>query len=138
MRLWIRRAMVLLTALGFLAGGVVRPALALAPAEPCHADHQHHQQQSAPGHADHHDHAAHQQLAGDGAHHAQEKGNPGAPSDTACFKCCGICTSAPNLSNPDVAADAVFIVFPISYLAAVLSYTDRPLVIDPGIPKRIA
>jgi hypothetical protein len=126
MRPWIRRFVVILTALVFAAGGFGREALAIPPSEPCH---NHHQDED--GHGMHHQHGV------DAApqHH---QGKPGAPTDDACFKCCGICTAAPNLTDARAPTVAIFVAFSISYFAATQGYSDRPLVIDPGIPKRIA
>ena len=126
MHLWVRRIAVLATALGFLAGSMMRPALAVALAQPCH------EQQPALHSAHGHDgHAAH--SASD-----MDQGEPSAPVEAACFKCCGICTVAPSLAETSLRIGARLVGYPVDYFIAARSYADRPLIIDPGIPKRIA
>jgi hypothetical protein len=128
MWLWVRRITVVLTSVGFLTGGFARLAMAVAPAEPCHG----HQQ--SPTHPDHDD-AMHASHAG---HHQDHGIEQSAPVEGACFKCCGICTAAPNLADPAARIGIRLIGHSVGYFVEVGNYGDRPLVIDPGIPKRIA
>jgi hypothetical protein len=129
MRLLCRRMFVVLIALGFIASGIGRMAFALA-SEPCHPksemtqQHIHHHGQD---HASH-DHNTHPDNA--------ETGNTTDTTDT-CFKCCGICTASPQLSTPSLSADARLVSYGLTYFVLAESWADRPLVIDPGIPKRI-
>lgn len=137
MRLRIRQVLAVLTALLLAVGGFSREAMALAQSGLCQSHHQAAAppQPAAPGQSDpaaHHQH----QAAGSHQHEADEP-MPADTAGSACFKCCGICTTSPNLTA-GAQTDAVRVAFTVFYLAPVLSFSDRPLVIDPGIPKRIA
>jgi hypothetical protein len=136
MGLRLRRFVVLLTALSFVAGGFGRDAIALGPVAPCHTLYQG-TESAQPDDTAHADHAGHHQDHALAPQHEHDEGVPAGAADIACFKCCGICTAAPSLSAA-APADAAFVGFSVSYSAPILTFTDRPLAIDPGIPKRMA
>ena len=123
MGLWLRRLVVLLTTIGFLAGGFGRLALAMAPHETCNGhqqvvEHSHHNWESSGSHQHEHEDRA---------------GN-----ENACLKCCGSCTTAPNIPTAVVPEDVRLIGYAVLYAVVGESRSSRALAIDPGIPKRIA
>ena len=88
------RFVVFAIAVAFIGSGFARTALGATPQEPCHPG----AHESIAHHADgdHGEHAMH--AHGEHAMHDdhQHDGNAGkAPTDQACFKCCGICTAVP-------------------------------------------
>ena len=133
MHLWIRRSLIVLTTFALIFGGFGRVGFAIAPNEPCHSGAHHPVSEMAEhdlGHHGGHDH--HQRASDDDA-----VPEPTKQTADACFKCCGICTISPNLTVR-VAAEIIPVSFAISYSVILENYTDRAVVLDPGIPKRIA
>ena len=122
--------MVLAIALVFIGSGFARAALSAAPDEPCHPD-AHQAVTHDHVHGDHAAHAVHHEHHHDGA---AEK----SPSDQACFKCCGVCTIVSTFVPMRTAGEIVFAGKPIIYVINSERYRDRPVVLDPGIPKRTA
>jgi len=59
-------------------------------------------------------------------------------ADQACFKCCGLCAVVGTPILPRAPGEIVFAAALIFYVMDTLSYTDRPVILDPGIPKRTA
>jgi hypothetical protein len=128
----VRKVLVLSIALAFVASGTAwRSCMAMhltPPDAPAHASHG----QDAPDqHAhDHGHHASHdQQVADEPAHSSVD--------DHACMKCCIACAIASVLpTGTDGAA-----IFTVSAAIFSCGYSDRigrTILIDPGIPKRIA
>jgi hypothetical protein len=132
----IRKFVAILAAIAVVGGGVGRDAFALTPAEPCHTHHQ--SASSNDVHPEHRVHAGHEPHGAQGTDHRHDEGNSSVPTDRACFKCCGICTAAPSLNDANAPADIGFVSYLVVYVVAGVSHEDRPLAIDPGIPKRIA
>ena len=126
----IRRALVVLIALGFAAGGIARAALTFTPGEPCHStSHQHASENVGHAHHDHADPAV--------AHHDHGSSNQPAPAG-ACFKCCGVCTASSNFTGVAGSGQIVFMGRPIAYSFSANDRAGRTVPIDPGIPKRMA
>ena len=71
------------------------------------------------------------------AHH-DDGATKKSSTDQACFKCCGICTVGSPLTQLWGSAGIVFAATRIVYSIVGESHTDRPVVLDPGIPKRTA
>jgi hypothetical protein len=111
------------------------PPAAPASAHPSHAQHSHialHERHGDDGaaHLGVHHHGAESQPQ-----HATDDGQP-ALGDHACLKCCSMCTVAsvmPADPNPGV----TFIISAVLFSAAQSHCSDRVVLIDPGIPKRI-
>jgi hypothetical protein len=118
MRRNLRKVFVLLTALAFVAGMVQRSAL--AEGDPCPVNHQ----QTHSAHAGHTGH--------DGHHH----GTPEQKKDAACAKCCGICVSTSTVVPAAMAGTIAVAPSRIEYALRFQRLADRPVVVDPGIPKR--
>jgi hypothetical protein len=126
----LRRILVALITLSFLASGFGRVAVAIG-SEPCHS-----QPELVPHHSEahaHRDHAAHHQAADD----EQERTGDSAKAPDECFKCCGICTASPQLPTANPSNSGRVISYRVAYFTFPESWADRPLVIDPGIPKRM-
>jgi hypothetical protein len=125
----LRRIIVALIALSFLASGFGRGAVAIA-SEPCHPQPElvaHDSEAHAHG-----DHAAHHPAANDD----EERTGGGGKASDECFKCCGMCTASPQLPTADPSNSGRFISYRVAYFAFAEGWADRPLIIDPGIPKR--
>jgi hypothetical protein len=73
-----------------------------------------------------------------GHHHSHDHDTGKKPlSAPACLKCCGVCVADPSLARaPAVIVDLR--VGPAVFVIATQTYRDRPVVLDPGIPKPIA
>ena len=138
MRHWIRRSLALAIALAFIGGGFGRVALSAAPDEPCHpyapqaVSHGHE-------HGEHAEHAMHHEHHHDGALPSSGDGASEKSSrDQACFKCCGLCTIVSTFVPARPPGEVVFAGKPIVYVINIETYRGRPVVLDPGIPKRTA
>jgi hypothetical protein len=130
MRQGIRRLFVLTIALAFIGRGFGRAAFSATADEPCHPGAH---QPAAHDHA----HGAHAEHAMHHAHHDDGAAKKSS-TDQACFKCCGICTVGSTLTPLTDAAGVVFAATRIVYSIDGESHRDRPVVLDPGIPKRTA
>ncbi|MFL5059599.1 MAG: hypothetical protein ACJ8DQ_05875 [Xanthobacteraceae bacterium] len=138
MRHWIRRSLALAIALAFIGGGFGRVALSAAPDEPCHPNvlqavsHGHE-------HGEHAEHAMHHEHHHDGALPSSGDGaSEKSSGDQACFKCCGLCTIVSTFVPARPPGEVVFAGKPIVYVINIETYRGRPVVLDPGIPKRTA
>jgi hypothetical protein len=122
----IRRLFVLAMALALIGSAFGRTALSATPREPCH-EHAHHP--STHGH-DHGEHALHHR------HHdgASEK----SPGGQTCDDCCAVCTIVNTALPVRPSGEAVFAATRIVYVINPEIYRERPVVIDPGIPKATA
>jgi hypothetical protein len=123
MRGALRRFFVALVALAFLGGTLERSALGFTPTDPCPSS----------GRT-----MAHEPLqAGDEhyGHHATDKRQePSKDPGTKCF-CYGM--AGFNVASAS-ASDIAFHATPISFSISLKTYTGRSIILDPGIPKRIA
>jgi hypothetical protein len=131
MRLLFRRIFVVLIALGFVAGGYGRTVFAMTGTEPCHPKAEM-AEQYIHEHGD--THATHDPAA----YHSHEQGGDSGKTAEECFKCCGICTASPQLTTTNPSGGARLVGYRVAYFVFTESWADRPFVIDPGIPKRIA
>jgi len=130
MRQGIRRLFVLAIALAFIGSGFGRAAFSATPDEPCHPGvHQYAAHDHA--HGEHAEHAMHHAPHDDGATKKES-------TDQACFKCCGICTAVSTFTPLSDPASLVFAATRVVYSIDGESHTDRPMVLDPAIPKRTA
>jgi len=121
MRAWVRPFLAILLALALVAGGAGRFAVA------CDDDPATARPHSHTGHHHSHDHDA-----AKNDHDAAKK----PLSAPGCLKCCGICIADPALARaPAVVADLQG--RPAIFSTAGKTYRDRPVVLDPGIPKPI-
>jgi hypothetical protein len=77
----------------------------------------------------HHDHQMHGQIAA-GDHH------PPATDDHASKKCCSLCVVS-GIQPSVPGASVVFVVSSDIATAVLQAYFDHPILVDPGIPKRI-
>lgn len=114
MALAARRVVVILLAFAVVVGGLGRFTLACADKLP----------------AAHGSHAGHDH----GSDHGAVKQPVSAP---ACLKCCGICIADTGLAR----APAIVVELSgtaVVFVTAFKTYHDRPVAIDPGIPKLIA
>jgi hypothetical protein len=92
-----------------------------------------------------HAHSSHEgradQLA-DHRHHlveiAQDSDEEQGPANATAAKCCGLCTSPPSVPLLRPTLDAERVATDVSYPLLVTRAGQRLLLIDPGIPKRIA
>jgi hypothetical protein len=122
----LRRFLVALVTIAFLGGTLERSALGLTPADPCPL--------TAHTHA-----VAHQPLHSGHEHHAYpatHRQNDGAKDQgTKCF-CYGM--AGFNVFPAPPASDIIFQITTISFSATLKTFNGRSVVLDPGIPKRIA
>jgi hypothetical protein len=118
MRRLLRKLFVLVTSLALVVGMVQQSVFAADESCPL---------SSRPNHS------AHTANAGHAQHH---HGAPEQKKNAACAKCCGVCLSAPAVSP--VAMVAAIAVAPsrIQYALKSQRFAGRPVVVDPGIPKR--
>lgn len=113
----LRRLVVLLVALAFLAGGVIGAAVPnAAAAEPCTQGH---------GHADH--------QAGE-HEHGKKSDHDKNSHQSACIQCCcvGICASAPNLAGALTSEPIIMAL--ITYWDAARFGIGRPIKPEHGPP----
>jgi hypothetical protein len=131
-----RRLLIALLALSFGASGVAARHCMAAHQSPAavqsgaaEQEHRtHHAAQDAP--ARHCDEAA-------GHHRKPVDPDPAAADDIDCAKCCGSCTLATAVM-PGAAGHSLLTVSPALYPGQSDLWSDAPLRVDPGIPKRIA
>jgi hypothetical protein len=114
----LRKLLVLVTSLAFVAGMVQQSVAAADGSCPLSSPQSH----SAPA-----AHAAH-----DHHHH----GTPEQKKDAACPKCCGVCLTTAGVSPPPMTGTSAFAPSPIRYALESQRLSGRPVAIDPGIPKR--
>jgi len=119
MRRRLRKLLVLVTALAFVAGMVQQSVAAADGSCPLSSP----QTQSAAAAHTEHDH-----------HH----GTPEQKKDAACAKCCGVCVSTAGVSPPPMTGTSAFAPSLIRYALESQRLAGRPVAIDPGIPKRTA
>jgi hypothetical protein len=120
MRRLARRFFVTFLALVFFGAVLERSALG-NPDEPCPFSSR--AEQLAHGsHAGHH-------------HHHAGKQDP-SPAQI-CVKCCGLCTVDAYLAAAPL-TEFVLLATPVFFSAGFEVYSGRPVVLDPGIPKRSA
>jgi hypothetical protein len=128
MRDRIRRLFVLAVALALIGSAFGRSALSATPRQPCH-EHAHH--------ASTHDHDP--GNAGHALHHQHHDGaSEKSPGGQTCDDCCAVCTIATTALLVRPSAEAVIAATPIVYVINPETYRERPVVIDPGIPKATA
>jgi hypothetical protein len=125
MRGFLRQVFVIATALAFVASGAawrhcLAAQAALASVASSHGHDSHHTQ-----HGEHH-----------AEHSATHDADLPAADDHTCGKCCSICTVT-GVSAPMNSA-AVFAASSILYTTETEHCRDRLILVDPGIPKRIA
>ena len=122
----LRRILVALVTVAFLGGTLERSALGLTAADPCPlSDHTHtmaHQPLPA-GHEHHAHHAADQQQ------------EPSKEHAVKCF-CYGMAAFSVFAAPP--INEIAFQITSVSFSVILKSYAGRSVVLDPGIPKRIA
>ena len=118
MRRLLRKLLVLVTSLAFVAGMLQQSVAAADGSCPLSTPQTH----SAP--------AAH---AGHDHHH---HGTPEQKKDAACAKCCGVCLTTAGVSPPAMTGTSAFAPSLIRYALESQRLAGRPVVIDPGIPKR--
>jgi len=85
-----------------------------------HTGHAHHDYAEPPVH--HHDHGSSKQSG----------------TTDACFKCCGLCIASSHPTELTQFGQIALIALPISYALSGEHYVGRTVLIDPGIPKRMA
>jgi len=125
----IRRLFVLAMALALVASAMGRAAAGAVPQQPCH---HHAHDASSHGH-DHGEHAEHGL-----AHQHHDGASEKSPADKICNDCCGVCTLASAALPPRAPGETAFAATPIVYLINPETCRERPVVIDPGIPKATA
>jgi hypothetical protein len=125
----LRRFLVALIAVAFVAGTQQRSAMGLTAADPCPLSGNTHTMAHQPMHSTHEHHGAHSH------HHTADKREPVKHEGIKCF-CYGI--SGFNVLPSAPASDVVFQTKSISFAAIVKTFNGRSIVLDPGIPKRIA
>jgi hypothetical protein len=126
----IRRSFIVLIALGLATGGIARAALTVIPGESCHStSHQHMVEHTGHAHDDRAEPPAH-------SHDHGSSKQPGTAD--ACFKCCGLCTASSHSTELTQLGQIALIGLPISYAVGGDDYAGRAVLIDPGIPKRMA
>jgi hypothetical protein len=84
--------------------------------------------------------AAHMHADGShaGHHHGHDHDTAKHPvTAPACLKCCAICVADPSLARAPTIVVALKVGAAI-FSIATKTYRDRPVVLDPGIPKPIA
>ncbi len=69
------------------------------------------------------------------AHH--HTGKQDTSSAQICLKCCGLCMADAYLAAAPV-TEVVLLAAPILFSGGFEAYSGRPVVLDPGIPKRSA
>jgi len=117
----VRRFSAIFLALAFFAAVLERSALG-NPDEPCpFSSHRHEVGQ-------HDSHAGHR-------HHDTGKQDPSPVQ--ICVKCCGLCTADTYLA-PAPLTQFVLLSTRIVFSTGFEAYAGRPVVLDPGIPKRSA
>ncbi len=125
MRHLLRRLSVVV-ALAFVVSTLGQAVLSANAAEPCPPPVEHHA---------HHSHVVHSGHAG----HQHEHGTKQNPAAPACSKCCAVCLTAPSLLHAPTSGEAIgFVAGPVVYSHAGRTHAGRTVIIDPGIPKRIA
>lgn len=120
MRHLARRFFVTLLALAFFGAVLERSALG-NPDEPCPFSSQAEQ-------------VVHGSHAGHRHHHT---GKQDTSSAQICLKCCGLCMADAYLAAAPV-TEVVLLAAPILFSGGFEAYSGRPVVLDPGIPKRSA
>jgi hypothetical protein len=119
----LRRFLVALVALAFLGGTLERSALDLTSADPCPLSGHTHTMAHQPLHAGH------------GHHPTDKQQEPSKDQGIKCF-CYGMV--AFNIIPAAPVSDIAFQITPISFSVILKTYTGRSVILDPGIPKRIA
>jgi hypothetical protein len=120
MRPLLRRLFVLIMSLAFVAGMMQQSVFAANESCPLRS------LQAPTAQAEHHGH--------DHQHHS----TPEPKKDAAFAKCCGVCVSTATNDPPPVARDISIAPSRIHYALTSQRFADRPVVPDPGIPKRTA
>jgi hypothetical protein len=127
----LRRFLVALIAVAFVAGTLQRSAMGLTVADPCPLSGHAHIMAHQPMHSTHEHHGGHPHL-----HNAADKQQePVKDEGIKCF-CYGMLGF--NVLPSATASDVVFQTTSISFSAIVKTVSGRSVVLDPGIPKRIA
>jgi hypothetical protein len=124
-----RRSFIIALALAFIASGAGWQRCIAANILPAQAPN-HSGLQSHSAHAAAHHHA-HDGIA---HHHTGNNSDQQPISDHACVKCCSLCTiGGVILLRAD--RPVAFTVSAISFFASNKSFSDRTILVDPGIPK---
>jgi hypothetical protein len=120
MRQLARQFFSILLALAFFGAVLERSALG-NPDEPCPL-------------SSHPEHVGHGSYA---AHHHHHTGKQDQSPAQICLKCCGLCTADAYIA-PAPLLELDGLAMPILFSADLDSHIGRPVVLDPGIPKRTA
>ncbi len=133
MRGALRRFFVGVVALAFLGGTLGRSAVGLTDLCPLNG-----QTHTVAHHASHaeHEHLVANNQNDPSKHH--ETGSQNDPSKHHDVKCFCYAMVGFNLIPPVPVADIVFQTTPISFSFLLTTHTGRSVILDPGIPKRIA
>jgi hypothetical protein len=117
------------------------PPASFVSAPPSHAQPSHEHHSHAAAHHEHHGDDSDRRHGG-GHHGAGPRGqaadNPGqaALDDHACLKCCSMCTVASIVAG-DASPAVLFTISAVLFSIEQGHRSDRTVLIDPGIPKRI-
>jgi hypothetical protein len=122
----LRRFLVAVVALAFLGGTFERSAVGLTAADPCPLSGHTHTMAYEPLHAGHEHH-------GHDATDKQQEPSKGQGIKCFCYGMTGF-----NLIPKPPVNDTAFQTTPISFSVILKTYTGRSVILDPGIPKRIA
>jgi hypothetical protein len=71
------------------------------------------------------------------AHDDEGRAAGDAGNGQPCFKCCGVCTTVGTYTIERRSGDVLLTTTPVVYRIATQSVTGEPVIIDPGIPKRM-
>ena len=116
------------------------PATTAASAQHLHEQHlanaqhdSHAQHSQGAGHHEHHQH----HDADTAGNHARDDRGPPVRTDHACLQCCTMCTVS-SIVPPNPSPAAIFTMSAILFAVEQDCCSGRIILIDPGIPKRIA
>ena len=126
MRGFFRQFLVTFLALAFLGGTLERSALGLTAADPCPLSGHTHTMVHESLHGGHGHHG----------HHATDKQQE--PSKDQGIKCFCYGMAGFNVVPSPPVGDVTFQSAPISFPVILKTYSGRSVILDPGIPKRIA
>ena len=125
MRGALRRVFVAVLTLAFLGGMLERSALGLTSADPCPLSGHTHTMAHQPLHVGH-----------EHEHHATDKQQE--PSKDQAIKCFCYGLAGFNIFPAGPVSDIGLQITPVSFSVFLKTYTGRSVILDPGIPKRIA
>jgi hypothetical protein len=126
MRGFFRRFLFTFLALAFLGGTLQRSAVGLTPADPCPLSGHTHTMAHQPLQAGHEQHE----------HHATDKQQERSKDQAIKCFCYGL--AGFNVFPATPVSDIAIQITPVSFSVTLKTYTSRSVILDPGIPKRIA